>query len=135
MRNSSFKESMFAYLIIINVTLMIMLFGVAPSELNISRATINVILIFQLINSIYFIIILSKFVRMANESVNSFLKAEEQSLIDLNIKKIVLQLIIEEVKPDSLNNVDEIHIKELIHEAKRRVQEKYVNQLKLDENI
>ncbi len=100
------------------------------SMIHVSHSILFLFFYFEIVNTILFIYLLRHNRRILNIS-----RANEQSLIDLNIKKIVLQLIIEEVKPDSLNNVDEIHIKELIHEAKRRVQEKYVTQLKEDETI
>jgi hypothetical protein len=87
-------------------------------------------LLFELFNTIIFIYLISYNVKTQNRLRDPFIKSKQDQIDDENIRKIVSQILLEEIQNESLINSEELKLKVLIHEAKIRTGYKELEQLK-----
>ena len=87
-------------------------------------------LLFELFNTIIFIYLISYNVKTQNRLRDPFIKSKQDQIDDEKTRKIVSQILLEEIQNESLINSEELKLKVLIHEAKIRTGYKELEQLK-----
>lgn len=117
------RLSIAAACFLINCIILIwaILYGASGKIMYIKISQFAILLTFQVLNSIFFLMIIESVLQYTNNY--SFSRRWNRDRIDeINehfVRQIIAKMIQEEIKPESLNDLKSLEVKALIHKVKR----------------